>query len=131
MNVLHIRIPKSPCFASNLKKNKKEKRVNGGSTLDIFSGRRMPALVLEGGTIFSTRMRLNKGIKRFAMDDLNQKAEMGGRGSKGLEASSRSHCVSSPNLLVGFRRDLVQSEFTPMPLLLLLLYLSFFFFFLE
>jgi len=35
--------------------------------LGVFSGRRIPVLVLEGGIIFSTNMRLNVGIKRFAI----------------------------------------------------------------
>jgi hypothetical protein len=38
-------------------------------TWEVFSGRRIPAEVLEGGTIFSTRMRLKVGIKRFAISE--------------------------------------------------------------
>lgn len=37
------------------------------STLEDFSGRRMPAVVLDGGTIFSTRTLLSVGISRFAI----------------------------------------------------------------
>lgn len=36
-------------------------------TLADDSGRRMPAVVLEGGTIFSIRTRLRVGIRRFAI----------------------------------------------------------------
>lgn len=36
-------------------------------TLAEASGRRIPALVLEGGTIFSMRTRLRVGIRRFAI----------------------------------------------------------------
>ncbi|RWW74965.1 hypothetical protein BHE74_00017041 [Ensete ventricosum] len=37
--------------------------------------RRIPALVLEGGTIFSTRTRLKRGIRRFAIDGRKKKAK--------------------------------------------------------
>lgn len=37
-------------------------------TLVVFSGRRIPVLVLEGGTIFSTRIRLKAGIRRLAIE---------------------------------------------------------------
>lgn len=34
-------------------------------TLVVLSGRRIPALVLEGGTTFSTSTRFREGISRF------------------------------------------------------------------
>lgn len=36
-------------------------------TLVVFSGSKIPEEVLEGGTIFSTKIRLNAGTKRFAI----------------------------------------------------------------
>ena len=46
----------------NIDKSKSE-----WDTLVDVSGRRIPAVVLEGGTIFSTRTRLRVGIKRLAI----------------------------------------------------------------
>ena len=38
-------------------------------TWAVFSGSKIPALVLDGGTIFSTKMRFRVGIRRFAMGE--------------------------------------------------------------
>lgn len=39
-----------------------------GVTLLVLLGSKIPALVLEGGTIFSIRTRLREGINRFAIE---------------------------------------------------------------
>lgn len=36
-------------------------------TLLVFSGRRIPAVVFDGGVIFSTKTRFRSGIKRLAI----------------------------------------------------------------
>lgn len=52
-------------------------------TLVDFSGNKIPAFVFEGGTIFSTRIRLSNGTKRFAIWRRKQKeAKSDGRRMK-------------------------------------------------
>lgn len=43
--------------------------------MEDFSGSRMPAEVLEGGTIFSTRTRFRLGINLFAISTSNWQEE--------------------------------------------------------
>lgn len=42
-----------------------EQGKHASYTLVTFSGRRIPAEVFDGGTIFSTKTRLRSGINRF------------------------------------------------------------------
>jgi hypothetical protein len=45
-------------------------------TLVAFSGSKIPAWVLDGGTIFSTKTRFSRGIKRFAISETNKETKM-------------------------------------------------------
>lgn len=56
--------------------SKKKEKIEKTNTLVDDSGRRIPAVVWEGGTIFSTRMRLKVGIKRFAIAVSAQRTEI-------------------------------------------------------
>lgn len=42
-------------------------KKDGNKTWLVFSGSKIPAFVLDGGTIFSTKTLFREGIKRFAM----------------------------------------------------------------
>ena len=74
-----------PLDPDNQERKNTESQGKKGSDLKITlvedSGRRIPALVLEGGTIFSTRTRLRVGIRRFhAMKIWDWKIRVRGRG---------------------------------------------------
>jgi len=49
-------------------------------TLVAFSGSKIPALVLTGGTTFSIKTRFSSGIKRLAISENQRSKAQRGRG---------------------------------------------------
>lgn len=81
-----------------------EWRGLGELTLEDFSGNKMPALFFDGGTIFSTKIRLKSGIKRFAIwntrDDTTEEWKNG---------TPRAPCWKIWGHLLGFYKGLCSS----------------------
>lgn len=76
-HMTHVTIPRS-ALNPRTKNHKFNEKPNKRSqiywkdsekvyTLVVFSGSKIPAVVFEGGTIFSTKILLKAGIKRFAI----------------------------------------------------------------
>lgn len=72
----------------------KEEKKSKKKTWGAFSGSKIPDCVLEGRTIFSTKMRLKDGIKRFAISEYNH-----------TQTESSIRVLESSTLLFGLAKE--------------------------